>query len=300
MMPSHDQRRQVSCCLLLLFALLSGCNSSSRHLKDQAETNWRKGRYSEAIQANEDLYRLEPRGRYAPRALLSIAEIFYLNLRQLKQAIEFYDRLTQEFPDSPEALKARKQLAGIYANEVVDLNQAILQYDKILQAKDLEDRLEILFLRADAYFKQGEYYRALRELINLDESGVSGHLADQVQLKIGNIYQVQKKFSESIAPFRRVIAASRPECRRRAVLNLTETYENLLDINKAIETIRLLDDTPENRDMIEREVARLNQNRKAVETGAGLEWKYPQAGEPAPKTSTPKKRAPSGTSTVKK
>ncbi|MBP1595087.1 MAG: Tetratricopeptide 1 repeat-containing protein [Acidobacteria bacterium] len=300
MMPPHDQPRRVGCRLLLLVALISGCNSGSRQLKDRAETDWRKGKYSEAIQANEELYRLEPRGRYAPGALLSIAEILYLNQRQLKQAIEFYDKLTQEFPDSPETMKARKQLAGIYANEVVDLNQAILQYDKILQARDLEDRPEILFLRADAYFKQGEYYRALRELIHLEESGVSGHLADQVELKIGNIYQVQKKFSESIAPFRKVIAASCPECRRRAVLSLTETYENLLDIDKAIETIRLLDDTPENTQMIESEVARLNRSRKAVETGAGLELKYPRPAEPPAKTATRKKRAASPTKSAKK
>ena len=122
---------------------------------DRAEANWRKGRYYEAIQDNEALYRLEQRGRYAARALLNLGNIYYLNLRQLKQAIEFYNKLTQEFPDRAEALEAHRKLAGIYASpDFLDLDQAIVEYDKILAAENLEDRADILFQRADAYFKK--------------------------------------------------------------------------------------------------------------------------------------------------
>lgn len=267
------RRRDSRLCLIgcMLVALLAGCSSSSRELLDQAEASWRKGRYYDAIQANEDLYSRERYGKYAAGALLKIGNIYYLNLRQVKQAIEFYDKLTREFPNSPETLEARRQLAAIYVNEVIDLDQAIAQYDRLLEAKNLADRPDILFRRADAYFKKEDYDRALRELRSLEDSGITGRLADQVSLKIGSIYQIQKKFEEALEPFRKAIDASSPEYRRRAILEVAETYENLFEFDKAIETVRMLDKTPENEAYVQREVERMNARRKQVEKGGALE-----------------------------
>jgi len=281
----HDGRRRFTACMMLLAALLADCGSDSRQLLDRAEANWRKGRYYEAIQDNKNLYQMEQRGRYAARALLNLGNIYYLNLRQLKQAIEFYNRLTQEFPGREEALEAHRKLAGIYAGpEFLDLDQAIVEYDKLLAARDLEDRADILFQRADAYFKKGDYYRALRELRGLEDSGIRGHLADQVSLKIGSIYQVQKKFAEAVEPFQKVLTATCQECRRSAILNLAETYENLFAFDLAIETIGKLDRTPENEQYIRSEVARLNEKQKRIDRGTGLEWNQP------PESKTPAKQ----------
>jgi tetratricopeptide (TPR) repeat protein len=264
-------------------ALLAGCGSNSRQLLDQADASWRKGRYLDAIQLNEGLYNREPRGRYAPAALLKIGNIYYLNLRQVKQAIEFYDKVTREFPDSEETMEARRQLAAIYVNEVIDLDQAIAQYDKLLEAKDLQDRPQILFQRANAYFEEGDYDRALRELRSLEDSGISGHLADQVSLKIGSIYQIQKKFEEALEPFRKVLDSSSPQCRRSAILNLAETYESLFEFDKAVETIRMLDKTPENEAYIQHEVERINARRKQVDRGTDLEWDQRGSGDSEPR-----------------
>ncbi len=280
--------------LLALAALAAACNSESQRLLDQAEISWRKGNYEEAIQANLNLYRRDGRGRYAAHALLNIGNIYYLNLRQLKEAIEYYDKLTQEFPDKPEALQARRQLASIYANEEVirDLDQAIAQYDRLLDANGLTDRPEIEYQRADAYFQKGEYDRALRALLNLEDSGISGRLAAQTALKIGDIYQLEKRFPEAIEPFRKALASNCPECRQRAILSLAETYEYLLNFDMAIETIRLLDKTRENEKFIFREVERLTKMRKEVERTGSLNWERPRANDAATRKS--------GTTPVKK
>jgi tetratricopeptide (TPR) repeat protein len=273
--------------------MLAACSSSSGQLMDQAETNWRKGRYEESIQDNQELYKRDPRGRYTPRALLNIGNIYYLNLRQLKPALESYEKLTAEFPDSAEAILAHKQLAAIYANELVDLDQAIAQYDKLLEAKNLDDRPEIVFQRADGYLKRGEFDHARRELLGLVDAGVSGRLADQVSLKIGDSYAIEKRFDEAVEPFQKVLTSAFPECRRRAILSLAETYENLFEFDKAIQTIRMLDKTPENDRYVQSEVARLSAKRKGVETG-GLVWDHapvsPAAAKAAPSKQRPKKK----------
>ncbi len=287
----RNWRRPCAALLLLLAAFLAGCSFSSYQLLSQAEASWRKGRYDEAIQANKTLYARERTNRYGARALLNLGNIYYLNLRDIRGAIEFYEKLTREFPNVPECVDGRRQLAAIYANEVMDLDQAIAQFDKLLDVKDLKDRPEIVFQRADAYFKKQDYDRALRELHGLEEAGIGGHLADQVSLKIGNIYQVRKQFESAVEPFRKVLAAACPECRRRAVLNLTDTYENLFEFDKAIETVQKLDRTTDNEAFIRSEVERLNNRRKAVEKGGAMQGEQPKDSPKVPAVSrrTPKK-----------
>jgi tetratricopeptide (TPR) repeat protein len=286
-----DARLRSAGCVLVLATMLAACSSSSGQLMDQAETNWRKGRYEESIQDSQELYKREPRGRYAPRALLNSGNIYYLNLRQLKQAIESYEKLTAEFPDSAEAILAHKELAEIYANELVDLDQAIAQYNKLLEVEDLDGRPEILFQRADAYLKKEEFDHARRELLGLVDAGVSGRLADQVSLKIGDSYAIQKRFDEAVEPFQKVLTSAFPECRRRAILSLAETYENLFEFDKAIQTIRMLDKTPENDRYVQSEIARLSGKRKGVETG-GLVWDHAPVSPAAAAKAAPSKRRP--------
>lgn len=273
-LPIRDSRQARAACSLALLILASACSSNTSRLMSQAEAHWRKGRYAEALEVNQHLYRIERRGKYAAQALLNIGNIYYLNLRQLKPAIEAYTRLTEEFPGGPEAIQAHKHLAAIYANEVADLDQAIVQYDRLLAAAGLDNRPEVLFERADAYLKKGELDRALRELRSLDEPGIDSHLADQVSLKIGSIYQMQQRLEEAVEPFRRVLTSPCEECRRRAVLSLAETYENLFEFDKAVETLRLLDKTPENEAFAREEIERLGVKRRQAESGA-LDWPQP-------------------------
>jgi tetratricopeptide (TPR) repeat protein len=276
--PHRNLRRFPAAGLLLMALGQIECSSSARAILDRAEAAWRSSRYEEAVRANQELYKLDSRGKLAPQALLNIGDIYYLNLRQLKSAIEYYDKLTREFPAAPEALQARRQLAAIYMNEeiILDLDQAIAQYDKILEAGDLADRQEIRFQRAEAIFKNGDYSRALRELSSLEEEGVNDGLAARISLRIGTIYMIEKRYSEAVEPFRKILASNNVECRRRAILNLAECYENLYDFQNAVETLRKLDATPENEQLILKEIERLNKKRRDVERGGPALWPQPK------------------------
>jgi tetratricopeptide (TPR) repeat protein len=257
--------------LLILAAALAACNSNERQLLGQAEARWREGNYEDAIRLNTLLYERDHQGRYAAMAMLNIGNIYYLNLRQLRNAVEWYEKLLDEMPGHEEEYAARRQLAGIYA-ATGDLTQAIAQYGKLLEIKNLANRDEILFERAGAYFKKEDFDRALRELQRLEESGISGHLADQVCLKIGNIYQIRHRYDDAAGYFQKVSQAGCRECRRQAILDLAETYEAFFDFERAVETIRRLDPGPENEAVIAREVSRLQNKRKRVDSGPVPLW----------------------------
>ncbi len=256
---------------------------------EQAEARWREGNYDDAIRLNTLLYRRDRDGKYAPQALLNIGNIYYLNLRQLKDAVENYTKLVEEYPGRPEEYKARLQLAAIYANEIGDLNQAITEYDHILKWPQLESRREIEFQRANAFFRKDDFTGALRELRRIEEEGVTGHLADQVALKIGNIYQIQTRYDDAVPLFQKVSASPCIECRRRAIVNLMESYEAQRDFDRAIETIRKLD-SPDNDARIAKEVARLGERRAQVGSRTELNWAA--ARSPRPRRSRqPRSRA---------
>jgi len=254
-----------------LVLLLAGCSSDTRRMLDQAESNWREGRFEEAARLNQLLYERDTQGRHAAAALLNLGTIYYLNLRRLDKAIETFQKLVDEFPAGAEAPRARLQLAEIYRSELRDPTQAIHEYEKILASPGIEDREQTQFRMADAFFEINDFDRALRELRRIEESGVSGHLADQVRLKIGSIYQIRKRYQDALPVFDRVAGSPCIECRRRAILNLSETHELLFDYDRAIAAIERLDRTAEDTARIAREVARLEDKRRRV-TGSALGW----------------------------
>ncbi len=257
--------------LIMLSGLFAACNSGSQQLLERAEARWREGNYEDALRLNTLLYQHDPQGKYAARALLKNGDIYYLNLRQIKDAIESYKRVASEFPGRAEEYLARQQLAGIYENEIGDLTQAVSEYDRILQARELENRAEIQFRRANAYFKMQHYDAAWRELRRMEEAGVSGHLADQVRLKLGSISQIKRQYGEAVPYFQRVIEAPCPECRRRAILSLAETYEALYDFDKAIETLAKLDKSDDR--LAETETARLRDLQRQVNPEPAPDWR---------------------------
>jgi len=261
---------------LLAVLLVSGCATHAGGIAEEAEAAWRAGKYERAIELNIQVIAREGASDEAARALLNIGSIYYRNLRRIPEAVETYNRLAQEYPGSPQELRARMDLAEIYANEMVDPTQAISEYDRILALPGLDNPAEIQFLRADAYFKKEDFDRALRELQHILESGAGGHLADQSRLKIGNIYQIQRRYEEALAVFELVSHSPCQVCRRRAILNLMETYESLYDFDRAVAAVRRLDGTPENADRIREEVARLEDKRRRLISAQDPASKGPQ------------------------
>jgi tetratricopeptide (TPR) repeat protein len=263
----------VSLTLLVIAAALSSCNSDSRQLKERAEAQWREGNYDDAIRLFTLLYERDKDGRYAPGALLNIGNIYYLNLRDLGKAVETYKKLAREFSGEAEEYEADKQLAKIYEFEIDDLSQALLEYDRILENKDLENREEILFKRASIYFKQEDYDRAWRELRQIEDSGTAGtHLADQVSLKLGSISQIRQRYEEAASYFEKIVASPCQECRRQAILSLTKTYEALYNFDRAIETVKKLDQYPEDKERVSQEVQRLTGEKSKLDAGGISDW----------------------------
>jgi tetratricopeptide (TPR) repeat protein len=265
--------RWLSLSLLLFAVIPAGCNSDARQMRERAEEQWRVGNYDDAIRLYTLLYERQKHGEYARGALLSMGNIYYLNLRNLEKAVETYKKLAAEFRGEAEEFEARKRLAQIYEYEIDDLSQALLEYDRILENKDLENRQEILFKRANLYFRQEDYDRAWRELRQIEESEIAGtHLADQVSLKLGSICQIRQRHQEAASYFEKVVGSPCQECRREAILSLAKTYEALYDFDRAIAIVQKLDQHPEDKQRVSQEVRRLTAEKERLNGSGKTDW----------------------------
>lgn len=90
------------------------------------------------------------------RALKGAADVYYLELRDVRQAIAVYKELVAQCPESPEALEAHITLADLLRNRVHDLRGAISELTAAL-ARNPPQGAELSYQVAGIYFELGDY-----------------------------------------------------------------------------------------------------------------------------------------------
>lgn len=152
---------------IVLIVILAGCAEPAKRLYDQAGTRASLGEWAGAKDIYRALLDKYPQSRFAPDAVVKLADIFAFVDRDFRSAIEMYDVLQLNYPQSnlvpvsmvkkAEILKERKQdptgsqelLERIYQNHP-DFAQR--DYVLILMARCLESTGH--FARQRAYLRE--------------------------------------------------------------------------------------------------------------------------------------------------
>ena len=201
--------------LAVLFSVLLFALASLLYVKkenevqvrfDRAREVWRSQEYFEASQLFLDVARKYPRSRLADDALWEVATTYYLNLYDIPTAIEFFQKLTEDYPDSPRAPEAHKYLAEIFDKDLNEPSSAVQHWKAALEYDLPEYEVNQIRLSiGDSLFKQGEI-NASAEQYNLVRSEASGdEQVCQALLRTGIVFQVKKQYQESIEVFREII-----------------------------------------------------------------------------------------------
>lgn len=93
---------------------------------------------------------------YRARALRGAGDVYYLELRDSKRAVESYRELIQLCPEAPETLGARLHLADLLRREYHDLRGAIAALNDAL-ARNPPQSAELAYQVASLYFELGDY-----------------------------------------------------------------------------------------------------------------------------------------------
>lgn len=230
----------------------------------RAQEKWRETSYTEAIQLYETVYQQFPKSRYADDALWEIATIYYVNFYDINHALIYFQKLLEEYPQSPLAQESCLKLAEIHEAELADIPQAIAYWKRYLWSEpSVKLRRQVLFQIANAHFKINRFDEAFEQFRLLVEERQDDHLAEQSLIRMGMIMQIQKRYEESIDVFRRTLDSTTcSDCRLQAQLGLVEDYEFVNDLEKALETAKMIRSEDYPPSMRESLIERLSEKRK--------------------------------------
>jgi tetratricopeptide (TPR) repeat protein len=96
------------------------------------------------------------------RALRGAADVYFLELRDMRQAVSVYRELIQQCPESKESLEAHVILAEILRNHFHDLRGAINELTAAI-ARNPPQSAELTYQVAKLYFELGDYQQCALE-----------------------------------------------------------------------------------------------------------------------------------------
>lgn len=192
-MKSANQRgtlRHGRWLLLVFLCLFSACQDTQvEKLLNQANEEWVKGRNHSAVELFNSILEIAPTGIYAEEALFRLGEINLYGMNNPTQAINYFKEVIQENPQGPYRYDAQKYIAEIVETNFKDYDQAIIEYQNLIDRNQVpDDNAQNQFRIATLFIKKQNYDQALVEFELLLENYPDSAWADQAQYKIVELH----------------------------------------------------------------------------------------------------------------
>ena len=135
------------------------------------------------------------------RVLKGAGDVYYLELRDFRRAVEVYQELIRACPEAPETLQARIQLAEILHAHFRDLRGAISALIGAID-RNAPESAELSYRVAKLYFELGDYQQAALEARKLQTRYETSPLVDDaILLEAQALALMEGRASESIRAF---------------------------------------------------------------------------------------------------
>ncbi len=120
--------------VLIFFLLLAGCSKKEEiKLLEKADAEYQKKNLKTAIELYNRFVQTYPQNPKSSEALFKLAQIYLNDLRMPKEAVKFFEQICENYPETKEAMNALFMLGFIYANELHDYEKAKRYYQKFLE-----------------------------------------------------------------------------------------------------------------------------------------------------------------------
>ena len=165
---------------------MSACsNDGGEKLVLKANNEWIKGRNHGAIEIFKSVLKKYPSGRAAEETLFRLGEIYHFSLNNSAQAISYFQEVMELDKKGPFSFDAQKYIAEIMEFTFKDFDQAIIEYQKLINEFDQpQTNGGHQYRIASIYFKQQNYEQTLAELEILLEKYPKSVWAQKTQFKI--------------------------------------------------------------------------------------------------------------------
>jgi TolA-binding protein len=173
---------------------------------------------------------------YRARALRGAADIYYLELRDMRKAVEVYRELIQECPEAPETLEARIHLAEILRTHYRDVRGAINELTAAI-ARNPPQSAELNYQVAKLYFELGDYQQCEIEALNVERKYEASSFVDDAMLLRGQAQSMMDGHRADAMHTFQDLAERFPdsELQPHALYELGKLRADAGDLEKAIE-----------------------------------------------------------------
>ena len=252
----------------------TGCSSSSASGVERARQAWDSQNYEGAAREYEEFLANAPQGPEAEEAEFALADIYNHNLKQFDRARDRYTSFLEKYPASQHAYEARERLAQVYV-ELKNLRESIEQYELLAQQfPDSPDRRKTRATIADLYFQENEFDQAELEYNRVLENAPYDALSEQAMLRLASIYHLVRNQDERSLPLYDRIAESTndPAVRRSTLYSLSEAYARLFRYDEAIATLKRIEDPSEVQYVTERTAELERQKKEHSAAPPEIDW----------------------------
>ena len=200
----------AACALALSTSCASCRDSPAHHLEQASEAVFAKhfdqalGEYRLALLALER-DRTPEAQVWRARALRGAADIYYLELKDYRRAVQTYRELNQQCPEAPETLAGRIHLADLLEREFRDLRGAIAELSAAL-ARNPPQSAELAYRIAKLYFQLGDYRQCDLEALSVTRRFETSPLVDDAYfLRAQALAMVENRRGDAVRAFRELL-----------------------------------------------------------------------------------------------
>ena len=169
---------------MVLFLTVCGDGGGPK-LISEANNEWIKGRNQSAVEIFKTILKKYPSTPSAQEALFRLGEIYHLSLDNSEQAIVYFQEVIAMDKAGAHNFDAQKYIAEIMEFTFKDFDQAIIEYQNLINEFDRpQTNGDHQYRIAQIYFKKQNYEQALAEFEVLLEKYPKSTWAEETQFKI--------------------------------------------------------------------------------------------------------------------
>lgn len=251
---------------------LSACSPPEASDYKKAQKEIELGHPRIALSHVDHVLKRAPESEYAMKAARDGVRISYLELKDYKRSLEYYEFLVIHSKDPKERMSAQKQVASIYFDQLQNYEKAIVELNKLI--KDTESDYDIAQYKLDiarANYYQNNFFQANSELDEMLKLKVGNNEKFSAWVLKSNIHIAQKEYSKAIEILKKVISTFPQKAVQENVpQTLAVCYEesgNFTEAIKVLETIKEKHPQPE---YVELRIKRLKERQKNQPGAKGL------------------------------
>ncbi|MBX7099914.1 MAG: tetratricopeptide repeat protein [Myxococcaceae bacterium] len=139
------------------------------------------------------------------RALRGAGDVYYLELREYRRAVEVYRELTTLCPEAPPTLEGRIRLADLLEHELRDLRGAIAELTAAL-ARNPPQSAELAYRVSRLYFEIGDYQQCELETASLARKYETSPLVDDALFLRGQaLAMIDERHADAMRAFQELL-----------------------------------------------------------------------------------------------